>query len=313
MTGISGRETSSALPVLRIHFSADTKKRPGTPEGDAWIARASAAYPGGTNSARWRKEMGIEWGALGGLKLFPEWQEWVARGRIVIQPFDPHGYKLFASYDHGWRNPLCYTVFGVNYDGDIVALWETYGAGIGVVHMARVIRGENVILPDGRRLPGNPHAGQEIYRLADPQLWAEDQPMNDGTTKSVAELYRRHGVFFQKAEKGGDTMVAEWLHGHFWKDPERPLFRVTTLCPNLIWELGQLRHKEFSAKVALTRDQPEELVDKDNHAWDALKFFLKKFPPKPRGERAAERGNSFAWWQKMGKRGFQRESFRIGG
>jgi len=310
--GVKARFTSAGIPVLRVRYDADPRKRPGTAEGDAWIARASAAYPGATQSPRWQKEMEIEWGALGGLRVFPMWEQWVGAGKIVIPPFDPVGYKLYASYDHGWRNPASYTVYGMNGDGELVAFWECYGSGIGVVNMARVIVGNDVILGDGRRLPGNPFAKREVWRIADPQLWAEDQPMSDGTNKSVAELYRRHGITFAPGERGGDTMVAEWLHGHWWKDPEKPLFRITSECPKLVWEIGQQRHKELSAKVAMNKDQPEELVDKDNHSWDGLKMLLKKFPPKFQERKSLAAPNTFAWWQKIAKEREKRPDMQRG-
>lgn len=252
--------------------------------------------------------MEIEWGALGGLRVFPQWDQWVANGRIVIAPFDPVGYRLYASYDHGWRNPCSYHVYGLNGDGDIVALYEIYGAQIGVLNTARLILGEDVRLSDGRHLRGNPFAGKETWRIADPQLWAEDQPMNDGVNKSVAELFRRQGVVFQKGERGGDSMVAEWLHGHFWKDPEKPLFRITTDCPKLIWEIGLMRHKDISARVAMNQDQPEQLVDKDNHAVDDMKMFLKRFPPKYRTATPQKTANTFAWWRKLAQQGAQRRA-----
>ena len=306
MRGLTTRLTSSGIPVLRIHYRADESKTP------AWAESAAVAF-GGLNSARWRKEMEIEWGALGGMRLFPQWDQWMALGKIVIPPFDPVGYKLYASYDHGWRNPLAYHVWGLNGDGDIVGLWELYGSGIGVANAAKLILGQQVTLADGRRLAGNPFAGREAYRVADPTIWAQDQAMSDGTNKAIAELFRRAGVVFIEGERGGDSMVAEWLHGHFWKDPAAPLLRITTDCPKLVWELGQQRHRELSGRVALNRDQPEELVDKDNHAWDGMKMFLKRFPPKVKIKAAAQSPNSFSWWQKMAKGGAQRQSasFRV--
>ena len=309
--GLTTRLTEAKIPVMRLHYSADPAKRPGTTAGDAWIARSSAAYPGGTNSPRWRKEMEIEWSALGGMKLFPSWEQWLGAGRIVIPPFDPVGYKLYGAYDHGWRNPAAYIVFGVNGDGDIVALWEMYGSGIGVMNTARVIRGDPVVTSMGERFQGNPRAGKEVWRVADPSIWAEDQPMSDGTNKSVAELFRRNHVTFVKGERGGDSMVAEWLHGHFWKEPTAPLFRITTDCPKLIWEIGQQRHKQVSARVAINQDQPEGLVDKDNHAWDAMKMFLKRFPPKAYKAPTKREPNSFSWWRDMKKLGGTGRTFRV--
>ena len=70
----------------------------------------------------------------------------------------------------------------------------------------------------------------------------------------------------------------------------------------MIWEIGRQRHKDVSAKVGLNRDQPEQLVDKDNHAWDGLKMFLQRFPPTPKTQAQAAQGNTFRWWQSVAKK-----------
>jgi len=217
--GLTTRITSSTIPVLRLHYSSDPRKRPGTTEGDAWLISAVQGYPGGLKSPRWRKEQEIDYGALGGTRLFPEWEQWCGLGKIIIPPFEPEGYKLYGSFDHGWRNPACYHVHAINGDGNIVSVYEIYGSHIPVAKMAEAILGNSITLSDGRRFNGNPWAGKESFKIADPQLWAEDQPMADNTNKSIAELYRRSGVYFTKGERGGDTMVAEWLHGYFLERP----------------------------------------------------------------------------------------------
>ena len=309
MDGVSERITTGGIPVLRWHYSADPDKRPGTPNGDAWLAQASQGYAGGINAPRWRKEMEIDYGALMGTMLFPQWANWQVNGRIVVPPFDPVGYKLYGSYDHGWRHPGCYLVHGMNADGDLTTLWEMWGAHIPYQAWAKAINGERVTVPacgaschsSAREFPGNPYAGKEQFRIADPSIWAEDKPQQDNTMKSTARLFRMAGVAFIPGEQGGDTTVSEWLIGHYWKDPMTPLYRITTACPNLIWEIGRQRHKDVSEMVAQRRAQPEELVDKDNDAFDAMKYFLLKFPPTPQHAKAAQKPGSWAWWQKLAK------------
>lgn len=322
--GLTTKITSAGIPVVRVHYSADEHKRPGTPAGDAWLTQASSGYIGGTKSPRWRKEMEIDYGALGGTKLFPEWEQWSNNGRIVISPFEPVGYRFYGSFDHGWRNPLSYHVHAINGDGKIVTVFELYGSHIPYQYAARVIKGESVIVPpigccekhdSPRAFRGNPFAGKETWRRADPSMWAKDQPQNDGTNKSMADLYRKEGVYFTQAERGTDTTVAEWLLSHYWKNLSDPLYRITTDCPMLIWEIGQQRHRQFSEKVALNRDQPEELVDKDNHAWDSLKYFLQAFPPKADLKKAPAIPATFEWWRRMNKKvqaGEAIPTFRVG-
>ncbi len=137
--GLTTRITSSTIPVLRLHYSSDPRKRPGTPEGDAWLISAVQGYPGGLKSPRWRKEQEIDYGALGGTRLFPEWEQWIGMGKIVIPPFEPEGYKLYGSFDHGWRNPACYHVHAINGDGNIVSVYEIYGSHIPVSRCRKTI------------------------------------------------------------------------------------------------------------------------------------------------------------------------------
>ena len=312
--GLTTRITSQGQAVVRLHYSADTRKRPGTVAGDAWLTEAARSYPGGRASPRFLKEMEIDYGALGGTRLFPEWAQWSTNGLIVVPYFKPEGWKIYGSYDHGWRNPSCYLVHGVNFDGDIVTLWEFYGSGVPIGSIAKIIKGEAVKLQDGRRFDGNPFGGQETYRIADPSIWAEDQPSNDNTYKSVYEAFRDSGVLFNKGERGGDSTVASWLIGYFWQDMAHPRYRITEACPKLIWELGQQRYKEFSASVAMNRDQPEELVDKDNHAYDALKYFIRRFPPSPSKPKPPVRAATFTWWRRQSvdeRRGAPMRSFTV--
>lgn len=318
-TGIPGfkyRIAGGSTAVVRVHYSAHPYRRPGTQEGDEWRRLAAMRYPGGVESPRWKKEQEIDYGAMSGQKLLPSWEQWQTNGRIVIPSFDPVGYRLFASYDHGWRNPSCYLVHGVDSDGNICTLWEFYGSSVPVHQIADIIHGKSIVTQDGRRFQGNPYAGREVFTIADPSIWAEDQIMLDNTNKSVADIFNRCGVYFQKGEKGADTAVAEWLIGWFWADPMNPRYRITDNCRKLIWELGQQRFKEFSAVVALNKDQPEQLVDKDNHAWDSLKMFLKKFPPPtPKAKPRAQAG-TFDWWRKQLQRQAKGEplrTFRVGG
>jgi hypothetical protein len=308
--GLSERLTKAGIPVLRLHYSADPDKRPGTEKGDAWLQQATQGYPGGTRSPRWRKELEIDYGALGGTKLIPGWDELKDNGRIVVPAFTPVGYKLYGSYDHGWRHKAAYHVHGIDHDGKIWTLWEFWDSHVPYHFIAQIIRGTAVRVPSPgcachpttREFPGNPFAGQEAFKLADQSMWNEDKPQDDGTMKSMAKLFAREGVHFIKAERGGDTTLAEWCLGYYWRDPLHPLWSITTACPGLIWEIGQQRHKDVSDKVALNKHQPEELVDKDNDAWDSAKYFHLRFPPKPYQQVAAQKPNSFAWWKEQTKR-----------
>ena len=293
--GLTVRLTNGGINVLRLHYKSDPKKRP---DGELYPVLLKG-YPKGKDDPRWRKEMEIEYGALGGTRLFPHWEEWLDRGKIVIPPFDATGYRLFGSYDHGSRHPACYLVHGVDYDGRLVTLWETWGSNIPPSMMADIINGKEVWLPDGRRFPGNPYAGKESIIFADPSIEAKDQLNGRNPNQSTSDIFLKEGVLFIPAKRGEDLTVAGWLHGHFWRDPENPLYRITANCTRLVYEIGRQRYRDFSAKVALTKAQPEQLIDKDNDAWDSLKYFIQHFPPPAQKPKPKGQPNTFNWWRDL--------------
>lgn len=299
LPGFDVRVASGSIPVLRLHYSADPAKRPGSPEGDRWLHHASAGYPGGTASGRWQKEMEIAYGALGGTRVFADFETRI-QPHIVVDGVNVTGWKLYGTYDHGWRRPACYLVCGVGPLGQKAALWEFYASNVFTSHISQIIKGEDVTLPDGRRFPGNPFAGRETWKRADPEIWSEN-PGSDHEFKTMEAVFRKHGVVFQPATRGGDLTVADWLLSHEWATPQEPRLVITKLCPNLIRELGGLRHKEWSPYVAIHRGAQEAIVDKDCDAWDAFKYFLQAFPPGPAKPKPQEAGNTFAWWRAQAK------------
>lgn len=309
--GLTYRIASGSTPVVRVHYASHPERRPGTPAGEHWLEATSRNYPGGLEDPRWRKEQEIDYFALSGQKLFPHWELWQREGNIVIQPFDANSHRLYGSYDYGYRHKSAYLVHAIDADGNITTVWEFAAELVEVPYIAEIVQGKDVYLPDGRHFEGNPYAGKEKLKIADPSIWAKDQPMLDRTQKSIADIFLRYGVNFHKGERGGDTTVANWLLGHFWKDRNKPTYRITANCVNLIREVGLQRFKEFSPKVALNRTQPEELVDKDNDSWDALKMFLRRFPPAMQAPPKPKQPGTFDWWKKVSQ-GKAQGTFSIG-
>ena len=314
--GYKGRVTSKGIGVLRYHYSADSNKRPGTQLGDKWIAEESRAYPLGLDDPRWKKEMEIQPGAMGGTLLFPKWDIWRENCYLVVEPYQPIGTRLYGSYDHGSRNPAAFHVHSVDADGIITTIWEFYAANVPAHQIANIILGHEGYDSNGRRFEGSPYgSGHLSYIVADPSIWNEDKPQLTGPNKSTAKIFRELGVHMIPGERGADVTISNWLTGYYWKDLEHPLYRITANCTKLIWEIGQQRFKEFSAQVALNRQQPEDLIDKDNHAWDGLKYFLKKFPPPASFTKPEAMPNTFAWHRKQAlkaRRGQPTATFRVG-
>src|SRR5262245_5416127 len=105
-SGLTSRITSGGQFVLRCHYSADDHKNPHTPEGMAWLEQAAGGYKNGLQDPGWRKEYEIEYGAMGGTYLFPDFE--LEKSWIVVPPISldqlPNA-KLYGSFDYGRTHP----------------------------------------------------------------------------------------------------------------------------------------------------------------------------------------------------------------
>ena len=303
--GLTSRLTSAGLPVLRVHYTADIFKDPRTPAGAEWFASAIQGYPQGAQDPRWQKEMEIAYGALGGQLLFSLWEQY--KPTVVIPPFDigahPHA-KFYGTYDHGHIHKASYQVHAVLPTGHKYTVWECAGSQIPPRAMADVIKGHPVKLQrDGRTFEGNPFAGREVVRVCDPHLFERRGRMGDDPFDSVGDLFRdKYGVSFQKGHNGGELTVASWLIGDMWADPEAPRYQIFNTCTQLLYELPRLRYKQISSVMAKTKNQPEQLVDKDNDSWDSLCQFLRLFPSTVAPKPPRSLLGTFAWHQARLKR-----------
>lgn len=283
MKGVEHYTTGSGFHAIKIHYSADPEKDPDTEIGRVWLEQAAQGYVGGILSSAWRREMEIDWDATGGELVFPQLATF--KNRIVVPPFEvPESWSLYAAFDYGHRNPSSFNVYAIDFDGDIYSIWEYYKSGEGYRNIARAIRA----CPYYNRLSMNP--------VADPSIWAKNQQNDDGSVKSVAQLFTElpsdEQVIFIPGKKGGDITVAEKINSLLWNTDElmaggKPRLKIFATCPMQIWELEKLRYKDWSATVREQKNLQEEIVDKDNHSYDSLKYFLMMFffaPDAPKQE-----------------------------
>lgn len=299
---LSTRITSGGLFVCKLHYAADEYKNPANPQGKEWLRSALNGYAGGMSDPNWLKEMEIKYTAGSGQRVLQHWQSWLSSSNIFIDgEVDITDAKLYGSYDHGYANPACYLVHAIYPDGLRRTIWEFYAAEIPVPAIAKVIKGEDVKVPGKPPIKGNPYAGSEIFRICDPEIERRTQVMANGPNKSIANLFEKDGVYFIKGERGDDMTVANWLLGNLWLDPFEPTYQIHRGCTNLIWELGRLQRKSWSVMQARTRNQPELLLDKDNHAWDALKYWLKRFPVGVKQVEKPKKEADFNFWRDMKK------------
>ncbi len=192
----------------------------------------------------------------------------------VIQPFDiPEGWPRYRSIDPGRTNPTCCLWFAIDTDGNVFVYREYYQAGRIVSENARAIAGMSGI-------------ERYVYTLIDPSA-RQSSPL--GYSSVVAE-YLDYGIDTVPAAndlRAGINRVSEYLR----VDPGRfhpltcengsPRLFVFSFCENLIREFPQYRWRQLKAMEMGARNQPEEPQGVDDHALDALRYFLVSRPSPP--------------------------------
>ena len=153
--------------------------------------------------------------------------------------------------------------------------------------------------------------------MGDPSIFPETQQQSQGgpskpapeRAKSINDLYVEQGVTFLNQFWGdrSDISFAARLMKHWSNlDQREPSVKIVCRnysetpqygmhlwdCPNLLWELMRARRVKLSAQQLLNKNSAEALVDKDNHARDAMKYDLMSLPEptlKTREQLIAER------------------------
>ena len=269
--GITSGISAEGVQVVRIHYSADSLKDPDTPEGAKWLERELQGYRGKTDP-RWRKEMEIDFDAHGGQLLFPYMLE--NENNLFIDPVDVDGLYKVAGLDYGTRNPSAFEVLTKDGDYHIQIVWEYYESPKKKDESDeafRVRKGSKVLCAAIKECP----YFDEVTIYADPSLWNKTQEAADSKgVMSVSDLFLKEGVTLTKGKRGRDFACYEHIDKNLWVNPADPLLTIFKNCPWIWWELQRLRFGDYSATTQVNQNLQEKIVDKDNHAWDAVKYAM---------------------------------------
>lgn len=176
------------------------------------------------------------------------------QSRDVIEPFDfPAEWQDNVSIDPGLRNPLACLFFAVDWDGVVYVVGEWYEAGRDIGYHADKILG----LAD--KLDWKRGSDGRLHSLIDS---AAGQRTLSGS-KSVAELFFERGIAV-------DTRVNKELWSGIARVKQyfsEGRIKIFSCCVNLI--------RELKSYWWGSGDSP---VKKDDHALDALRYFVMSRP-----------------------------------
>jgi hypothetical protein len=268
------------IPVLWLHYTADPDKDPATEAGRRWYEEQSSRA-GGASSPKWMREREIDFNIRGGLPVFtflsdhssPVWTPPPVVEEVRARAESGKS-RLYAGYDHGSRNPSAFVVWEFRQNGEIEAIWEHYKPNLDFGRHCNEIR-------------ACPYFDLLQYTKADPTVINRNSQYTGHGMETLGNLYVRHGVPLSPGRAKVDVQVTiERFLGHYWSDPKKPKAFISAACPNLKHEAINLRWEEHtSAKTSMNKNNPERIMDKNNHAWDATCYVVDSRPA-PIPERA---------------------------
>ena len=283
--GVSLRRTRGGIPVLRFHYVCHPERDPEL--NPDWIAKERRKY---TSQAAWDSEQEIMDEAGGGELVFADtlvkyWDKIV----ITDPAWRPDAeWAVHGGMDHGKTNPTALLRGYIDFEGTIYFAGEYYQPGKEVWQHAPMMKR----MPDFTRMDPC-YADPTIFYATSQQSQRPGQAIE--RAKSVGELYEEQGIknFVGFCGDRSDVSFAARLMLH-WADLENrePTVRIVCRnhsespqfglhpwdCPNLPWELMRARRQRLSAQQLFRRNTSEAIVDKDNHARDAMKYVIMSHP-----------------------------------
>lgn len=175
---------------------------------------------------------------------------------------------VYASMDHGMRNPTCWLWYQVDSDGNIFVFHEYYEAGRVVADHARAVKmweKQNDIYP--------------VYRVGDPSIQNGIPTANGISKQSVQSEYAHHGIYIALGNNDVDTGLNRVSFLLKPPDFETPRLFIDESCVNLDKEFRMYRWEDWANKKTSANKAPKAMPKKrDDHAMDALRYFCMSRP-----------------------------------
>jgi hypothetical protein len=290
--GLAVRRKASGTPILSLHYSADPRRDPETPEGAAWYKSEKGSYP---SEGDWLREQEIDDNAGGGeLLLNPLLTKYKNKIIITDETWEPNPrWECVEGMDHGVSNATSMVKMYIDFNGDRYLAGEYYS-------WRRDPRGQdpgwgNEIWQNAPHMLTLHNLRKPRWCFADPSIFVKKEAQKDGTFTAVNASYRAQGVKFLQPYPSEQTRSDESymtrLREHWGgldRDGIMPTLYIVCRphldtgrrmpglhlhdCPNLLWEWRRRKRAQLTDKQLQTRNQSEKVVDKDNHANDAHKY-----------------------------------------
>jgi phage terminase large subunit-like protein len=178
----------------------------------------------------------------------------------------PEDWLIYTTQDHGFRNPTGVAWNAVRPDGKkVVTFHEIYEKGLLVEEVAKRMHDFEKAAKIDKRI---------YLRTGDPAM----RQQNGITGTSVLYEYAINDIIIGvEGIPRDETIGIDRMNSFLSIDPasRRPFWEITQECPKHNWEFKKLAWKTYaSARLNDRNNAQEKVQDKDNHLFDAQKYFF---------------------------------------
>ena len=233
--------------------------------------------------------------AFGG-QVYEEWNENIH----VINDFEvPEDWKKGYGADFGLLNPTVFEGVAIDYDGNIIVYDEVTAREQLPEYYCNILKNKEAAKQNKHRI-WSPRLHRDLPIYGDPSMVGR----SIATKTNIQQEYFRHGVLILEGNRQRTTVGVQRIKDFLKVDWTRPnpykpghmgapkLF-VMRKCKLLREEMPEMQWKSDREAIDEIKSDPhasdpeEKLRKKDDHAHDALKYFILSYlalaaPPKPK-------------------------------
>lgn len=286
--GVTLKRTKDGKAVLRLHYDADPDLTP---------QRVKAMRSKYSSDAMWRKEMEIEYGALGGSLIYPEFKydlhvvpdSHVPTRGCRYMALDPHPrtphcslWVLIDEWSDWWiyRELWPSIVYGESRrltDQDIENSYpiKFYAEAIAQLEGNEIEWRNAETDKEYGIFRNHPRGEKMVFRLMDQAGKGFRASGEAETLETYSTRYARYGLHFRdpkKAHQSGEDAVRELLkpRSHDAKG-QWPKLHIAESCVELIMEFGLYKYR-VTTRLNDEKDLKQQATEARCHALDCLRY-----------------------------------------
>jgi len=280
------KNAKNGFAVAVCHYTADPEKR-----SEAWYREATKDL----REDQRDREYEINFESRAGKKAFGYLLEnprkWIVPN--IAYKDIPKNWRVIAALDYGTQNPTSIHFYAIDDRRRFFSVFEYYKPS-NVREIAAVLKGEH----QGPDL----HGAWTDYRhplwrrcervVVDYAIFKKDQDQGGEGHKSIGDLLEEQGIHIMERATKDRIAGLERVHdmlNHHPDEPERePNLFFCKRCVHQWKEFTELVYDELPPHLLLNKNQKEDIVAKNDHAYDETRYALMSIqapsnkPPEPK-------------------------------